>query len=73
MHTDLSTSPRKMQVSGATGAAGATDLASKSQVVSDISNVRLKEELEDSYHMKIRCVCTSSLQTETMIKVLLLV
>ncbi|KAL3354558.1 hypothetical protein AABB24_018955 [Solanum stoloniferum] len=59
---------RKMQVSGATGATGATDLASKSQVVSDTSNVKLKEEIEDSYHMKIRCVCTSSLQTETMIQ-----
>lgn len=69
MHSDLSTSPRKMQVSGATGA---TDLASKSHVVSDTSNVKLKEEIEDTYHMKIRCVCTSSLQTETMIQVLLL-
>ncbi|CAN4120344.1 unnamed protein product [Withania somnifera] len=53
---------RKMQVSGA------TDLASKPQVVADTSNVKLKEEIEDSYHMKIRCVCTSSLQTETMIQ-----
>uniref|UniRef100_A0A3Q7IZL2 SAP domain-containing protein n=1 Tax=Solanum lycopersicum TaxID=4081 RepID=A0A3Q7IZL2_SOLLC len=68
MHIDLSTSARKMQVSGATGATGATDLASKSQVVSDTSNVKLKEEIEDTYHMKIRCVCTSSLQTETMIQ-----
>ncbi|CAN4119379.1 unnamed protein product [Withania somnifera] len=47
---------------------GATDLASKSQVIADTSNVKLKEEIEDSYHMKIRCVCTSSLQTETMIQ-----
>ncbi|XP_009601717.1 E3 SUMO-protein ligase SIZ1-like isoform X2 [Nicotiana tomentosiformis] len=53
---------RKMQVSGA------TDLASKSQVVSDSSNVKLKEEIEDTYQMKIRCPCGSSLQTETMIQ-----
>ncbi|XP_075090185.1 uncharacterized protein LOC107780673 isoform X2 [Nicotiana tabacum] len=40
----------------------------KSQVVSDSNNVKLKEEIEDSYQMKIRCPCGSSLQTETMIQ-----
>ncbi|XP_052210921.1 E3 SUMO-protein ligase SIZ1-like isoform X2 [Diospyros lotus] len=54
---------RKMQVSGA------TDLASKGQCVKDISNVRPKEEIEDSYQMdKICCPCGSSSQTESMIK-----
>ncbi|KAK4367218.1 hypothetical protein RND71_015098 [Anisodus tanguticus] len=53
---------RKMQVSGA------TDLASKSQIVSDSSNAKLKEEIEDTYQMKIRCPCGSSFQTETMIQ-----
>ncbi|XP_075105369.1 LOW QUALITY PROTEIN: uncharacterized protein LOC107763176 [Nicotiana tabacum] len=38
------------------------------QVVSDNNNVKLKEEIEDSYQMKIRCPCGSSLQTETMIQ-----
>ncbi|KAK4351489.1 hypothetical protein RND71_030802 [Anisodus tanguticus] len=52
----------KMQVSGA------TDLASKSQIVSDSSNVKLKEEIEDTYQMKIRCPCGSSFQAETMIQ-----
>ncbi|XP_057483224.1 LOW QUALITY PROTEIN: E3 SUMO-protein ligase SIZ1-like [Actinidia eriantha] len=57
---------RKMQVSGATEA---TDLASKGQGASDSSNVRPKEEIEDSDHMdKIRCLCGSSLQTDSMIK-----
>ena len=56
--------PRKMQVSGA------TELASKGQGASDSSNVRPKEEIEDSYQMdKIRCLCGSSLQTDSMIKV----
>ncbi|KAJ8557669.1 hypothetical protein K7X08_003294 [Anisodus acutangulus] len=53
---------RKMQVFGA------TDLASKSQIVSDSSNAKLKEEIEDTYQMKIRCPCGSSFQTETMIQ-----
>lgn len=56
-----------MQVSGA------TDLASKGQVLSDSSNARLKEEVEDSYQMdKIRCPCGSSLQADSMIKVILI-
>ncbi|WMV32521.1 hypothetical protein MTR67_025906 [Solanum verrucosum] len=53
---------RKMQVNGA------TDLASKSQIVSDSGNVKLKEEIEDTYQMEIRCLCGSSLQAETMIQ-----
>lgn len=54
-----------MQVSGA------TDLASKGQGLSDSSTAKFKEELEDSYNdTKIRCPCASTLQTETMIKVL---
>ncbi|KAK4367216.1 hypothetical protein RND71_015096 [Anisodus tanguticus] len=51
----LAQSFRKMQVS-------------KSQVVSDSCSVKLKEEIEASYQMKIRCPCGSSLQTETMIQ-----
>ncbi|KAM7522316.1 hypothetical protein LguiA_012218 [Lonicera macranthoides] len=55
---------RKMQGSGA-----ANDLASKGQCVSDSSNVKLKEEIEDSYQMdKTRCPCGNSLQTDSMIK-----
>ncbi|XP_057479903.1 E3 SUMO-protein ligase SIZ1-like isoform X2 [Actinidia eriantha] len=54
---------RKMQVSGA------TELASKGQGASDSSNVRPKEEIEDSFQVdKIRCLCGSSLQTDSMIK-----
>ncbi|CAA2997053.1 E3 SUMO- ligase SIZ1 isoform X1 [Olea europaea subsp. europaea] len=50
---------RKMQISGA------TDLASKS----DSSNVKLKEEPEEPYKMdKIRCLCGSTLPTDSMIK-----
>ncbi|KAF5930234.1 hypothetical protein HYC85_031107 [Camellia sinensis] len=48
---------------------GAPDLASKGQAASDSSNVRLKEEIEDSYPTdKIRCLCGSSLQADSMIK-----
>lgn len=55
---------RKMQISGA------ADLASKSQGFSDSTTVKPKEEIVDSYHMeKIRCVCGSSLPTDSMIKV----
>ncbi|KAL3530601.1 hypothetical protein ACH5RR_009923 [Cinchona calisaya] len=54
---------RKMQVSGA------IDLASKSQCASESSNVKLKEETEDSYQTeKIRCPCGNLLPNETMIK-----
>lgn len=59
--------PRKMQVSGAT-----TDLSSKGQGVSDSSNMKFKEEpeLEDSHKIdKVRCLCGSSLQADSMIKV----
>ena len=49
---------------------GATDLASKSQSSSDISQVKPKE-VKDSYQldMKVRCPCGSSLLTESMIQV----
>ncbi|KAK4408924.1 E3 SUMO-protein ligase SIZ1, partial [Sesamum angolense] len=54
---------RKMQVSGA------ADLASKSQAVSDSANIKCKEEAEDCYQMeKIRCICGSTLPTDSMIK-----
>lgn len=56
---------RKMQVSGS------AELASKSEAVSDNSNVKLKEEIEDSYQVeKIRCPCRSTLPTDSMIKVM---
>lgn len=52
---------------------GATDLASKSQIVSDSSNVKLKEEIEeDTYQMEIRCLCGSSQQADKIIQVSLL-
>ncbi|XP_050367868.1 E3 SUMO-protein ligase SIZ1 [Argentina anserina] len=56
---------RKMQISGAT-----TDLASKGQCISDCSNVKAKGEIDDPFHsdMKVRCLCGSSLETESMIK-----
>ncbi|KAH6765574.1 DNA-binding protein with MIZ/SP-RING zinc finger [Perilla frutescens var. hirtella] len=54
---------RKMQISGS------ADLASKSQGFSDSTVVKPKEEIVDSYHMdKIRCLCGSSLPTDSMIK-----
>lgn len=53
-----------MQVSGA------ADLVSKSPVISDSSSIKPKEEVLDSYHIdKIRCLCGSSLPTDSMIKV----
>lgn len=54
-----------MQVSGA------TELATRSQGVSEGSNViKLKEEIEDSYQPeKIRCPCGSTLRNDSMIKV----
>jgi hypothetical protein len=59
---------RKMQISGAT-----TDLASKGQCISDSSNVKVKGEIDDPFHsdIKVRCLCGSSLETESMIKVCL--
>ncbi|XP_024982902.1 E3 SUMO-protein ligase SIZ1-like isoform X1 [Cynara cardunculus var. scolymus] len=55
---------RKMQDSGA------TDLASKARGVSDGSNnTKLKEEIEDTLQVeKVRCLCGSSLQADSMIK-----
>ena len=56
---------RKIKVSGA------SDLASKAQVSSDTSNLKVKGEPEASFQpeMKVRCVCGSSLETESMIQV----
>jgi len=54
---------------------GATDLASKGQVVSDSSNAKVKAEVEDSFQIqsakttKIRCLCGSTLETGDLIKV----
>lgn len=58
---------RKIKVSGA------SDLASKAQVSSDTSNLKVKGEPEASFRpeMKVRCVCGSSLETESMIQVML--
>lgn len=55
---------RKMQDSGA------TDLATKGPGVADSSTLKPKEEIDDSYQldMKIRCLCGSSLLTDSMIK-----
>ncbi|CAN8252648.1 unnamed protein product [Cochlearia groenlandica] len=55
---------RKMQVSGA------SDVASKGQVSSDSSNLKVKGEPEDSFQpeIKVRCVCGSSLETDSMIQ-----
>ncbi|CAH8357160.1 unnamed protein product [Eruca vesicaria subsp. sativa] len=55
---------KRMQVSGASGS------PSKGQVSSDISNVKAKGELEDSFQpdVKVRCICGSSLETESMIQ-----
>ncbi|XP_008789064.3 E3 SUMO-protein ligase SIZ1 [Phoenix dactylifera] len=55
---------RKMQVHGA------TDLASKSHSGSDFNHMKPKEEMDDSYQldMNVRCLCGSSLITESMIK-----
>ncbi|KAI3823243.1 hypothetical protein L1987_04676 [Smallanthus sonchifolius] len=55
---------RKLQVPGA------SDLASKSQNVSNVTiNTTFKEEVEDTYQIeKVRCLCGSSLQADSMIK-----
>ncbi|KAH0922437.1 hypothetical protein HID58_022455 [Brassica napus] len=55
---------RRMQASGE------GDSPSKGQVSSDISNVKAKGELEDSFQpdVKVRCICGSSLETESMIQ-----
>ncbi|KAF8083380.1 hypothetical protein N665_0776s0006 [Sinapis alba] len=55
---------RRMQASGA------SDSPSKGQVSSDISNVKAKGEVEDSFQpdVKVRCICGSSLETESMIQ-----
>ncbi|GAB4850791.1 SUMO ligase siz1, variant 2 [Ancistrocladus abbreviatus] len=55
---------RKMQVPAT------PDLATKAPVASDSGTLKPKEEFDDTYQveMKIRCLCGSSLSTETMIK-----
>ncbi|XP_061354954.1 E3 SUMO-protein ligase SIZ1-like isoform X2 [Gastrolobium bilobum] len=55
---------RKLSVSGA------TDLASKGQVTSDSSNVKIKGEIDDSFQSdtKIRCLCGSLSEIEPLIK-----
>ncbi|XP_010535588.1 PREDICTED: E3 SUMO-protein ligase SIZ1-like [Tarenaya hassleriana] len=55
---------RKMQVSGA------SELASKGQVGSDISNGKVKGEIEDPFQsdIKVRCLCGSSLEADSMIQ-----
>uniref|UniRef100_A0A2P2MH72 E3 SUMO-protein ligase SIZ1-like n=1 Tax=Rhizophora mucronata TaxID=61149 RepID=A0A2P2MH72_RHIMU len=55
---------RKMQASGA------TDLATKGQNVLDINNVKIKMEDYFQSDRKIRCPCGNSLETESMIKVI---
>lgn len=52
-------------------ASGASDSPSKGQVSSDFSNVKGRGELEDSFQpsVKVRCICGSSLETESMIQV----
>lgn len=54
-----------MQVSGV------SDLASKGQVSSDTSNLKVKGEPEDPFQpeIKVRCVCGNSLETDSMIQV----
>lgn len=56
-----------MQVSGA------TDLASKGQGVLESSNSKVKGEIDDHFQrdIKVRCLCPSTLETESMIKVIL--
>ncbi|CAN8268415.1 unnamed protein product [Cochlearia groenlandica] len=49
---------------------GASDVASKGQVSPDTSNLKFKGEPEDSFQpeIKVRCVCGSSLETDSMIQ-----
>ena len=56
-----------MQVSGA------TELASKGQGVSDSGNVKIKGEINVPFQsdMKVRCPCGTSLETENIIKVMI--
>ncbi|XP_027343660.1 E3 SUMO-protein ligase SIZ1-like isoform X3 [Abrus precatorius] len=51
-------------------AAGAIDLASKGQGASDCSSLKIKREVDDSFQAdtKIRCLCGSLLETESLIK-----
>ncbi|KAJ4845155.1 SUMO ligase siz1 [Turnera subulata] len=55
---------RKMQISGA------TDLASKGQVVSDSSNTKVNGEIDDPFHsgIRVRCPCGSSLNKDSIVQ-----
>lgn len=69
MHKSCVVIPRKLQVSVA------PDLASKGgQGVSNSSNIKIKGEMDDytQSDTKVRCPCGSSLETESMIKVILI-
>lgn len=49
---------------------GATDLATRSNSGSDFNHTKPNQEVDDSYPMeKVRCLCGSSLTTESTIKV----
>lgn len=49
----------------------ASDLATKSQGISDSSNVKIKGEIDDHpfTETKVRCVCGISMEKESMIQV----
>lgn len=67
LHVFVDNVCRKMQVSGA------TDLASKSTSTTDFNQVKPKEEIDDyCLEMKVRCLCGSSLTSDSIIQVLLL-
>ena len=58
-----------MQVSGA------PDLASKGQGGSDSGNVKVKGEVDEHFQSdtKVRCLCGTSLESESMLQVNLLI
>lgn len=69
LHKSCVLIPRKLQVSVA------PDLASKGgQGVSNSSNIKIKGEMDDYIQSdtKVCCPCGSSLETESMIKVILI-
>lgn len=53
------------------GTSDCSNVKIKGQGASDCSNVKIKDEIDDSYQpdTKIRCLCGSSLESETLIKV----
>ncbi|XP_057454400.1 E3 SUMO-protein ligase SIZ1-like isoform X2 [Lotus japonicus] len=52
------------------GTSDCSNVKIKGQGASDCSNVKIKDEIDDSYQpdTKIRCLCGSSLESETLIK-----